>query len=117
MFSTASEPLELQDALGRDSKWYTHNRLTLNVKKTKLMLAGSKTVLSKFENFELLPYGGQINRVKSFKYLGVTIDEKRNWKCHIKTLPLYVNYAIDYRYLTGFHTCLTGELAWRILKV
>ena len=48
LFFTALEPLELQDALGRDysliSKWYTDNRLTLNVKKTKLMLAGSKTL-------------------------------------------------------------------------
>ena len=50
------------------------------------MLAGSKTMLSKFENFEFLPDGGQINRVKSFKYLGVTVDEKWSWKCHIKTL-------------------------------
>ena len=90
LFFSASEPLELQDALGRDysliSKWYTDNRLTLNVKKTKLMLAGSKTMLSKFENFEFLPDGGQINRVKSFKYIGVTVDEKWSWKCHIKTL-------------------------------
>ena len=70
LFLTASEPLELQDALGCDysliSKWYTDNRLTLNVKKTKWMLAGSKTMLSKFENFEFLPDGGQINRIKSF---------------------------------------------------
>ena len=89
LFFTASEPLELQDALGRDysliSKWYTDNRLTSNVKKTKLMLAGSKT-MPKFENFEFLPDGGQINRIKSFKYLGVTVDEKWSWKCHIKTL-------------------------------
>ena len=90
LFFTASEPIELQGALGREysliSKWYTDNRLTLNVKKTKLMLVGSKTMLSKFENFESLPDGGQINRVKSFKYLGVTVDEKWSWKCHIKTL-------------------------------
>ena len=89
LFFTASEPLELQDALGRDysliSKWYTDNRLTSNVKKTKLMLAGSKT-MPKFENFEFLPDGGQINRIKSFKYLGVTVAEKWSWKCQIKTL-------------------------------
>ena len=43
-------------------------------------------MLSKFENFESLPDGGQINRAKSFKYLGVTVDEKWSWKCDIKTL-------------------------------
>ena len=90
LFFTVSEPLELQHALGRDysliSKWYTDNRLTLNVKKIKLMLAGTKTMLSKFENFEFLPDGSQINHVKSFKYLRVTVDEKWSWNCHIKTL-------------------------------
>ena len=41
----ASTPQELNDALRHDftliSDWYTNNKLTLNVKKTKLMLSGS----------------------------------------------------------------------------
>ena len=52
-------------------------------------------MLSKFENFEFLPDGGQINRVKSFKYLGVTVDEKWNWKCHIKTLPRKLGHRLS----------------------
>ena len=34
------------------SDWYTDNKLTLNVKKTKLMLSGSKTMLSPFNDFQ-----------------------------------------------------------------
>ena len=50
-------PNELQTALEREfglmSDWYLDNRLTLNVKKTKLMFAGSKTMLAGFEDFLL----------------------------------------------------------------
>ena len=30
--------------------------------------------------------GGQLNRVSSFKYLGVVLDEKWNWKPHVNSL-------------------------------
>ena len=81
---------ELQVALEREftkiSNWYTDNRLTMNVKKTKLMLAGSKRMLSLFEDFEFQSNGTQIDRVQSFKYLGVTMDSKWSWKPHISNL-------------------------------
>ena len=51
----ASTLQDLNDALRYDfnliSSWYIDNKLTLNVKKTKLMLSGSKTMLSQFDNF------------------------------------------------------------------
>ena len=90
LFCDASTRQELQIALEREftkiSNWYTDNRLTINVKKTKLMLAGSKRMLSLFEDFELQSNGTQIDRVQSFKYLGVTMDSKWNWKPHISNL-------------------------------
>ena len=80
LFCDASTRQELQIALEREfteiSNWYTDNRLTINVKKTKFMLAGSKRILSLFEDFELQPNGTQIDRMQSFKYLGVTTDAK-----------------------------------------
>ena len=41
---------------------------------------------SVFEDFELRPNGTQIDRVQSFKYLGVTTDAKWSWKPHISNL-------------------------------
>ena len=86
----ASTPRELNDALRHDftliSDWYTDNKLTLNVKKTKLMLSGSKTMLSPFNDFQFSTDEGQINRVSSFKYLGVLLDEKWKWKLHVNSL-------------------------------
>ena len=90
LFCDASTRQELQIALERAftaiSNWYTDNRLTINVKKTKLLLAGSKRMLSLFEDFELQPNDTQIERVQSFKYLGVTTDAKRSWKPHVSNL-------------------------------
>ena len=91
LISAASTSQELQKTLEHTfnliSEWYSDNRLTLNVKKTKFILAGSKTKLLKFEDFKLQSQdGGEIDRVKSFKYLGVKLDEKWSWKPHIKDL-------------------------------
>ena len=90
LFYDPSTREELQTTLEREfteiSNWYTDNSLTINVKKTKLMLAGSKRMLSLFEDFELQANGTQIDRVQSFKYLGVTTDAKWSWKPHISNL-------------------------------
>ena len=63
----ASTPKEFNDALRHDSTlisdWYTNNKRTLNVSKTKLMLLGSKTMLSPFNDFPFSTDEGQINRV------------------------------------------------------
>ena len=90
-FFAASTPYELQKILERDfsliCNWYSDNRLTLNIKKTKFLLAGSKLMLSKFEDFKLQSRDGiEIDRTQSFKYLGVKLDEKWSWKPHIKDL-------------------------------
>ena len=90
---------ELQATLEREfteiSNWYTDNRLTNNVKKTKLTLAGSKRMLSLFEDFELQPNGTQIDRVQSFKYLGVTTDAKWSWKPRISNLLKKLGYRLS----------------------
>ena len=80
---SASTPLKLYKILQRDfsliSDWYTDNRSTLNVKKTNIILAGSKTMLLKFEDFDFSLEGGQIDRVLSFNYLGVILDQLGHW--------------------------------------
>ena len=59
----ASTPQELNDALRHDftliSDWCTNNKSTLNVKKAKLMLSGSKTMLSPFNDFQFFMTKGK----------------------------------------------------------
>ncbi len=58
LFCDASTRQELKIVLEREftkiSNWYTDNRLTINEKKTKLMLSGSKRMLSLFEGRDTL---------------------------------------------------------------
>ena len=86
----ASTSQELTDAFRHDfnqiSNWYINNKLTVNVKKTKLMPSGSKTMLSSFNDFRFSADKEQVNRVSSFNYLGVVLDEKWNWKMHVNSL-------------------------------
>ena len=81
----ASTFRELTDALRHDfnqiTNWYISNKLTVNVKKTKLMLSGSKQcyhhLVTTFSAGE-----DQVNRVSSLNYLGIALDEKWKWKMH-----------------------------------
>ena len=83
LICTVSTSVELQAILGRDFNWicdwYNENKLAINVKKTKLMLARSKTMLSLFDDVDLQMNGTQVERAKSCKYFGVTMDEKWSW--------------------------------------
>ena len=59
------------------------------------MQAGSKRMLSLFEDFELQPNGTQIDRMQSFKYLGVTTDAKWSWKPHISNLLMKLGHCLS----------------------
>ena len=59
------------------------------------MLSGSKNTLSAFKNFEFKSEGVVIDRVKSFKYLAVTTDEKWSWKPHIRNLAKKLGHRIS----------------------
>ena len=63
--------------------WYADKRLNLNVKKTKIMCAGSITMLFKFEDFDFSLEGGQIDFVSSFKsarsHTGPKMELQNTW--------------------------------------
>ena len=55
------------------------NKLSLNVKNTKLMIFGINNILRNFENISLTYAKDLIDRVDSYKYLGVLFDPCRTW--------------------------------------
>ena len=57
------------------AQWLRSNKLTLNVKKTKFVIFGSKNNLRHIVNTDLRLNGEVIERVREFKYLGLTLDE------------------------------------------
>ena len=53
--------------------------------------------MSKFEDFDfpLVGGGGGADCVSSFKYLGVILDQKWNWKLHIRSLSTKLGYRLS----------------------
>ena len=80
---SASDALTLQSELdthlNRIVEWFKENKLTLNITKTKLMLFGSNHNLQNFQDVSLKFGEDEIERVDSFKYLGVVFDPNLSW--------------------------------------
>ena len=66
------------------TEWLNTNRLSLNVKKTKLLLFYSKN--KQATNFSIKINNCYIEPVSHVKYLGVHIDNNLSWDYHIKCL-------------------------------
>ena len=77
LFCSAKTIIELEQKLNSDlqnlSRWFGANRLTLNTSKCKFMVFGSNAKLAKLQNVNLLINNSPLNRVESFKYLGITL--------------------------------------------
>ena len=59
------------------------NKLTLNIKKTKLMLFGTTENLDKFKDVSLKYNNNVIERVDSLKSLWVIFDSHMTWLHHV----------------------------------
>ncbi len=72
------------DEVERLTSWCQDNCLSMNVSKTKVLIVD-------FRKRQQQPYtplmisGTPVERVSSFKYLGVYISEDRTWTTHIQT--------------------------------
>ena len=77
---------KLQQDMDRLSTWCKLNGIKVNTNKTKVMVFGSKTAVSKLPTFEILYNNEPLPKVLSYNYLGVTLDSKLNYNLHIKKL-------------------------------
>ena len=99
------------------------NKLTLNVKKIKLM----KTMLSQFNNYQFFTDEGKINCVPSIKHLGVVLDEKWKWKMptnsflqklgHRRSVFNRIYHVLDKRSLMVYFKGLVLYHTWIMLML
>ncbi len=80
--------LSLQYDMQTIAYWMRENRLSLNVSKTKLMLVGSKPRLQRYGEFSVSLNGETVEKVDTFKYLGMIIDPQLHFHQH-------VDYVVD----------------------
>ena len=79
--------LYLNQGLENVLNWLRANKLTLNRIKTEFMLIGSRQRLSTLAVSPTITiYDNQISQVTTAKSLGVTIDNKLDWRSHIDKL-------------------------------
>ena len=74
---------EANKELKKINRWLTINKLTLNISKSKFMIVKRHTK-DNIENVQLKINGKKLERCSSYKYLGIYIDEKLEWKTHVK---------------------------------
>ena len=95
---------QLQDTsnleLNKVSTWFKANKLSLNISKTKYMIFRNEKMTKICNNFELFIDGTKLERVgkefetKSFKFVGVHLDETLNWDYHINHVNSKLSSAI-----------------------
>jgi len=72
------------------SNWFKANKLSLNTKKTSYMIFGGSKC-KKNLIYSLVLEGDKLVRNSTTKFLGVTIDDRLNWRPHINKLILKLN--------------------------
>ena len=81
---------EMNFELGKLSEWFKANKLCLNIKKTKYILfqPNNAHIARKSQDFDIFIDGQKVDQIshsnsdKSFKFLGLHIDETLSWRYH-----------------------------------
>ena len=85
----------MEDDLNILSKYFNNNLLTLNISKTKYMLFHSSRKTVPFHDDPMLQ-NNAVEKVNSFKYLGILLDETLSWKIHIQNLEKKSHRSVVY---------------------
>ena len=70
--------------------WLASNKLTLNTDKSKFMIVSNK---KNIPNLSVKVNKLSLKSCDSYKYLGVMIDKKLNWKSHVKYIGTKISKA------------------------
>ena len=69
------------------NKWLCLNKLTINLTKTKYMVYSlNNTSPQPPSNLNIRLNGTKVDRVEVYKFLGVTLDHRLNWKPHMSKI-------------------------------
>ncbi len=76
--------LALQDDLHSVSQWLLHNRLSINAKKSKVMLVGTNAKLRCNPELKLFINNVRLENVTEYLYLGVMLDSGLKLNLHVQ---------------------------------
>ncbi len=75
---------KLQTTINSVARWYKCNKLTLNVKKSNVMLIHRRKSLN--GHLDVTINNSKLQHIESTKYLGLIIDNKLQWQNHINSV-------------------------------
>ena len=81
-FEYLNREKDINTELKKVNTWLELNKLSLNAQKTKLMIFHRKQ--KQVDEINVQINGTQIERVESFNFLGIMLDENLTWKSHIE---------------------------------
>ena len=85
--------LHLQNDLNNLANWCKGNKLSINIKKTKSMIVGTRSMVKKHPILPRLKIDGKtIDYVFQYKYLGVTLDEILSFHAHLNNTIKIVSH-------------------------
>ena len=87
--------MHLQSDLNNVANWCKGNKLSINIKKTKAMVIGTRSMVKKHNHISRLKINGKpIEYVFQYKYLGITIDEILSFHTHLNNTIKIVAHKI-----------------------
>ena len=91
--------IKVNKELEKAANWFSSNKLTLNISKTKFMLFKPKRINVDVSELKININGISLERIgsnlptKSFKFVGLNIDENLTWEFHISKTKSKLAYA------------------------
>ena len=98
LYCSSQSARDLQTMLNQDldrlAQWLYEHKLTLNVSKSKFMLIGGPRKLNTLQELTLTIKEKELDRVNSYKYLGVIINENLSWTDHVDYIKIKVSQRL-----------------------
>ena len=121
LYCSSESANDLQDKLNHDlasvTNWMRSNKLTLNTSTSKFMLVGSRRRLGAIQSIEIQGTGEHLERVHSFKHLGIIINEQLDWSDHIDYIQKKVSSRLGFLRRIRHLPIKTRKLVYIYLRI
>ena len=119
VYCSDRHPLVAKNAVQMDlhniSRWCNNNKISINLKKTKSVIFGTRYMLKKFSNPKIELEGMVLENVGHYKYLGINLDSTLNFNKHMNCLLKTVSHKLFL--LSKIRKFITKAAALRIYNV
>lgn len=108
---------ELSSAMNNVSDWLHKSQLILNVSKTVCMYFTKKTGIDTVDP-DMMIHGTKIKTVQTFKYLGIIVDSKLNFKQHVKKVANTMKFNLsNFKFIRDNLTLESAKLYFNAMIV